>query len=68
MIAYELTTAIFAAVILFALVLFPISGYVRAVAMGALDFFRSPSSCFLPPSGSVLSISIPVPFQRFLGL
>jgi hypothetical protein len=39
MVAYELTAAIFASVILFSLVLFTIPGYVRAVAMGALDFY-----------------------------
>jgi hypothetical protein len=39
MITYELTAAIFAEVILFTLVLFPVSGYVRAVAMGTLDFY-----------------------------
>jgi hypothetical protein len=39
MITYELTSTIFASVILFTLVLFPVSGYVRAVAMGTLDFY-----------------------------
>jgi hypothetical protein len=39
MIIYELTAAIFAEVIVFTLVLFPVSGYVRAVAMGAFDFY-----------------------------
>jgi hypothetical protein len=39
MVAYKLTAAIFAEVILFSLVFFPVSGYVRAVAMGALDFY-----------------------------
>jgi hypothetical protein len=39
MITYELTAAIGASVILFTLVLFPVSGYVRAVAMGALDVY-----------------------------
>jgi hypothetical protein len=39
MITYELTAAILAEVILFTLVLFPVSGYLRAVAMGALDFY-----------------------------
>jgi hypothetical protein len=39
MITYELTAAICASVILFTLVLFPVSGYVRAVAMGALDVY-----------------------------
>jgi hypothetical protein len=39
MITYELTAAILAEVILFTLVLFSVSGYVRAVAMGALDVY-----------------------------
>jgi hypothetical protein len=39
MITYELTIAIFAEVIVFTLVLFPVSGYVRTVAMGAFDFY-----------------------------
>jgi hypothetical protein len=39
MIAYKLAAALFAEIILFPLVLFPVSGYVRAVAMGALDFY-----------------------------
>jgi hypothetical protein len=39
MITYELTAAIFATVLLFTLVLFPVSGYVRTVAMGAFDFY-----------------------------
>jgi hypothetical protein len=39
MIAYDLAATVFAEVILFALVLFPVSGYVRAVAMGALNFY-----------------------------
>jgi hypothetical protein len=39
MITYELTAAIFAEVILFTLVLFPVSGYVRAMAMGTLDLY-----------------------------
>jgi hypothetical protein len=39
MVAYKLTAAIFAEIILFSLVLFAIPGYVRAVAMGALDFY-----------------------------
>jgi hypothetical protein len=39
MIAYKLAAAVFAEVILFTLVLFPVSDYVRAVAMGAFDFY-----------------------------
>jgi hypothetical protein len=39
MITYELTATISAEVILFILVLFPVSGYVRTVAMGAFDFY-----------------------------
>jgi hypothetical protein len=39
MIAYKLAATIFAEEILFSLVLFPVSGYVRAVAMGAFDFY-----------------------------
>jgi hypothetical protein len=39
MIAYKLAAALFTEVILFPLVFFPISGYVRAVAMGAFDFY-----------------------------
>jgi hypothetical protein len=38
MIAYKLAAALFAEVILFTLVLFPVSGYVGALAMGVFDF------------------------------
>jgi hypothetical protein len=39
MITYELTVAILAEVILYTLAFLSVSGYVRAVAMGALDFY-----------------------------
>jgi hypothetical protein len=39
MITYELTAAILAEVILFTLTFLSVSGYVRAVAMGAFDVY-----------------------------
>jgi hypothetical protein len=39
MVAYELTAALFAEVILFALAFLSVSGYVRAMAMGAIDVY-----------------------------
>jgi hypothetical protein len=39
MAADELTTALGAEVILFAVAFFSVSGYVRTMAMGALDFY-----------------------------
>jgi hypothetical protein len=39
MAADELTTALGTPVILFAVVFFPVSGYVGAMAMGALNFY-----------------------------
>jgi hypothetical protein len=38
-IAYKLAAAVFAEVILFPLVLFPVSGCVRAAAIGARNFY-----------------------------
>jgi hypothetical protein len=39
MIADELATAVFTEVILFVVVFFPVSGYVGALAMGAIDVY-----------------------------
>jgi hypothetical protein len=39
MVSDELTTALGTPVILFAVVFFPVSGYVGTMAMGALDFY-----------------------------
>jgi hypothetical protein len=39
MIADKLTIAVFTAVILFAVVFFPVSGYVGAMAMRAIDVY-----------------------------
>jgi hypothetical protein len=39
MVADKLTPAVFTAVILFAVVFFPISGYVRVMALGAIDVY-----------------------------
>jgi hypothetical protein len=39
MVTDELTTALGAKVILFAVAFFPVSGYVMTMAMGALDFY-----------------------------
>jgi hypothetical protein len=62
MITYELTAAIFAGVILFTLVLFPVSGYVSAMAIGSLDLY-----CYL--HHSILFLCDPVvgtPLSYFL--
>jgi hypothetical protein len=37
--ADKLATAVFATVILFVIVFFPVSGYLTTMAMGALDFY-----------------------------
>jgi hypothetical protein len=39
MVADKLVTAVFAPVILLVVAFFPVSGYVRTVAMRALDFY-----------------------------
>jgi hypothetical protein len=39
MVADELASTVFTAVILFVIAFFPVSGYSGAVAMGALDFY-----------------------------
>jgi hypothetical protein len=39
MVTDELTTALGTEVILFTIVFFPVSGYVRTMAMGAFDFY-----------------------------
>jgi hypothetical protein len=62
MITYELTAAIFASVILFALVLFPVSGYVGAVAMGALDFYGDLHHSIVFPCAPVVFPLI-IPFR-----
>jgi hypothetical protein len=54
MITYELTAAILAEVILFTLVLFSVSGYVRAVAKGAFDVYGDEHNFIVVPCAPVV--------------
>jgi hypothetical protein len=54
MITYELTAAILAEVILFTLAFLSVSGYVRAVAKGALDFYGDEHNFIVFPCAPVV--------------